>query len=164
MVIKTCCDRELPEIVKTLLAYQLPEPIHLRIVSPRITPFDLNGKSFSEKISKLRSFKNATISVLVDRKDISDYLQKNGHKPQIITELENVGVNISSVRNLHAKIVFLEAGNDKALLVGSSNLTKTGMHKSHETGIYLLNEDPKVFEKMNRYITWLFELAEPLME
>ncbi len=164
MVVKACCDRELPEIVKRLTAYQRREPVHLRIISPHVSDFDLNNESFSKRITMLRSSRNATISILIDRKEISKFLRKYGHKPGILTELEETGVNILTVRDLHAKIVFLEAGKEKALLVCSSNLTKTGMHISHETGIYMLNDDPKVFERIERYINWLFKLAQPIME
>jgi phosphatidylserine/phosphatidylglycerophosphate/cardiolipin synthase-like enzyme len=164
MVIKACCDRELPEIIKALTAYQVREPVHLRIISPHVENFNLNNKSFSQRVMMLRSFKNATVSILVDKKEMNKFLRRYGHKPEIITELEDAGVNVLTVRDLHAKIVFLEAGKEKALLIGSSNLSKTAMYKSHEAGIYMLNDDPKVFERIGRYISWLFSLAQPIME
>lgn len=164
MVIEACCDRKLPEILKRLTAYQLSEPVHLRIVSPHIDNFDIGKKTFLQRIVMLRSSRNASVSILIDLKEIVEYVSKYGCKPKMIKELEEAGANILAVRDLHAKIVFLEAGNDKALLVGSSNFTKTGMRISHEAGIYMLNDDPKVFETIGQYINWLFGLARPIPE
>lgn len=164
LTIKVCYDRELPEVVKRLTAYQLSEPIHLRMVSPWISDFALDRKSFSERLLMLRSHRNAAVSVLVDRKWVSDFVSKNGEKPEIITQLEEAGVNVLTVRNLHAKIALLKAGKEKALLVGSSNFTKTAMYISHEAGIYMLNDDSGAFEELDYYVTELFKSAQPIVE
>lgn len=164
MTIKACYDRQLPEVVKRLTAYQLPEPIHLRVVSPQISDFDLDGKSFSERLLMLRSYKNAAISVLVDRKWVSDFVSKNGEKPDIIVQLEEADINVMTVRNLHAKIALLKTGRKKALLVGSSNYTKTAMYISHEAGIYMLGDGSGTFEELDYYVTELFKSAQPIVE
>lgn len=164
MTIKAYYDRELPRVVRTLTAYQLPAPVHLRVVSPQISDFVLDKKSFTKRLLMLRSFKNATISMLVDRKWISDFVLKYGQKPEIVTQLEEAGVNILTVRNLHSKIILLEAGKENALLVGSSNFTKTAMYISHEAGISILNDNSGAFEKIAFYVTELFKWAQPLME
>jgi phosphatidylserine/phosphatidylglycerophosphate/cardiolipin synthase-like enzyme len=164
LTIKACYDRQLPEVVKRLTAYQLPEPIHLRVVSPQISDFDLDRKSFSERLLMLRFYKNAAISVLVDRKWVSDFVSKNGEKPDIIVQLEEADINVMTVRNLHAKIALLKTGRTKALLVGSSNYTKTAMYISHEVGIYMLNDDSGTFEELDYYVTKLFKSAQPIVE
>lgn len=112
----------------------------------------------------LKFSKNATVSVLVDRKWISNFVSKNGEKPEIITQLEEAGVNILTVRNLHAKIALLKAGKEETLLVGSSNFTKTAMYLSHEAGIYILNDDSGTFKELDYYITELFKSAQPILE
>lgn len=164
LTIKACYDRKLPEVVKRLTAYQLPEPIHLRIVSPLISDFTLDRKSFSERLLMLRFYKNATVSVLVDRKWVSNFISKNGEKPEIIAQFEEAGVNVLTVRNLHAKIALLKAATEKALLVGSSNFTKTAMYLSHEAGIYMLNDGSGAFEELDYYVTKLFKSAQPIVE
>jgi hypothetical protein len=164
MTIIACCDRELPKVVKTLTAYQLPGPIHLRIVSPHISEFDIESEAFSARLLKLKSYKNATISLLVDRKWISDYVLENGQKPELVEGLEEIGVNIMTVRDLHAKIMLLNAGKEKALLMGSSNFTRTAMHISHEAGVYLLNDTSGVIERIDEYVTGLYRYAQPMME
>ena len=164
MTIKACYDRNLPEVVKRLTAYQLPKPIHLRVVSPQISDFDLNGKSFSERLLMLRSYTNAAVSVLVDRKWVSDFVSKNGEKPEMIMQLEEADINVLTVRNLHAKIAILKTGKKRALLVGSSNYTKTAMYISHEAGIYMLDDDSGTFEEFDYYVTELFKSAQPIVE
>jgi HKD family nuclease len=165
MPIKGCCDRELPNAVKTLIAYQLPAPIDLRIITPHITDFDIEGKNFSQRVMELRSYKGAKISLLVDRKWITDYQLKNeGQKPEFIEALEDIGVSVLTVRNLHAKILLLTAGKEKALLIGSSNFTQTGMYISHEADIYFLNDNSGVLEDIESYVTKLYMNAQPITE
>ena len=164
MTIRACCDRELPGVVKTLTACQLPAPIHLRIVSPHVSEFDIESEAFAKRLLKLISHKNAAISLLVDRKWISDCILKNGQKPKLIEELEEIGVNIMTVRDLHAKIILLDAGKEKALLMGSSNFTHTAMHISHEAGVYLLNDVSGVIERIDEYVSRLYRFAQPMME
>lgn len=165
MPIKGCCDRELPSRVKTLIAYQLRAPIDLRIITPHISDFDVEGKNFLQRVIELRSHKNAKISLLVDRKWITDYQLKNGgQKPEFIKTLEDIGVSVLTIRNLHAKILLLTAGKEKALLLGSSNFTQTGMYISHEADIYFLNDNSGVFEDIEGYVTKLYRDAQPIME
>jgi len=164
MTIQASCDRELPNAVKSLTAYQMSPPVHLRIVSPQVSDFPLDNKSLSKRLLMLKSFRSATISILVDRKWIANFITKNGQKPKIIAKLEEAGVNILTVRNLHAKIVLLEAGKENALLVGSSNFTNTAMYLSHEACICILNDNSGAFEKIHYYVTELFKWARPILE
>lgn len=159
-----CCDREIPTVIKRLTAYQNPEPIHLRIITMHIKEFEVdNGKKFSDAILKLRTYKDATVSILVDRRWISKAKQANGgNTPPFIQNLENMGVRIMSVRGLHAKMIFLSSGKRKSLLIGSANLTPTAMHKHHEADIYLNNDNLHVIDEMNKYIINLFQNARPI--
>lgn len=164
MTIKVCYDREYPNLVKSLTAYQLPAPVHLRIVSPQVSDFTLNKKLFSQKLVILKSSKNATISMLVDRKWITNFIKENGQKPEMLTQLEDAGMNILTVRNLHAKIILLEAGKETAMLVGSGNFTKTAMYISHELGICMFNDVSGAFQRIDYYVTELFKSAKPIKE
>ena len=159
-----CCDRQLPTIIKRLTAYQNRAPIRLRIVTMHIKEFEVeDGRRFSDTILKLRTYKNATVSILVDRKWILRAKLKNGgNKPQFIQDLEDMGVRIMAVRDLHAKIILLSSGKRKALLVGSANFTSTAIHKQHEADVYFDNDNLHVIDEMDKYITKLYQNAVPV--
>lgn len=102
--------------------------------------------------------------MLVDRKWITNFIKENGQKPEMLTQLEDAGMNILTVRNLHAKIILLEAGKETAMLVGSGNFTKTAMYISHELGICMFNDVSGAFQRIDYYVTELFKSAKPIKE
>lgn len=105
MTILPVVDRNLPNRLSSMLAYQRREPIHLRLVSQHIFDFKLDGTSIFQILKRLKTKKNASIALLLDRKRYAD-APENIKKE--IQELEDIGVKFHKIRNLHAKLVTVE--------------------------------------------------------
>jgi len=152
MTILPVVDRDLPNRLSSMLAYQRRGPIHLRLVSQHIFDFMLDGTSIFQILKRLKTKKNASIALLLDRKRYAD-APENIKKE--IQELEDIGVKFHKIRNLHAKLVTVENNQEKCLLVTSANLSHNAYHKAHEVGLYCQNHDESVFDSFKTYITRL---------
>lgn len=148
MVIEAVCDREIIPKIDTLFAYQRDAPIIVRITSPIVTNTGLTGKTFIQKINDLRTHKGARVILIVNTKDA----QQNTTMSNYLQELEDIGVKIHYRNKIHAKIILVEGGNDKGLLLTTSNFTRRGLHVSRETGIYFLNERIDIYDKIKRWV------------
>lgn len=156
-MIRSVLDRELIQVLRSLLAKERREPIHIRLVSPHIGDFEANGETLLEKLTVLRTKKNAAILLLLDRKSHNNYIKQHGDLPDEIKKLQDVGVRVQTIRNLHAKIVMVENKREKCLLVTSANLTDTAYHKSHEVGIYIQSEREDIYDSFGKYVTELLK-------
>ena len=150
MVIEAVCDRQIRDTVGRMLAYQHNAPIHIRIVSPLIHDAVLSdGEMLSKKINKLIKFKDARVTLVVNR----DFLEEDKVEIELLERLEDMGVKIHCKRNLHAKTILLESRTDKCVLIMSANLTPTGLGTQNEIGVYFLNELDCVHNKIYDYVT-----------
>ena len=154
VTITAVLDRQLLDRLKSMLAYQRRQPIHLRLVSQHIFDFSLDGNSIFQILKRLRTSKNASITLLLDKKR---YLSA----PQIIKteiqKLEDVGVKVHAIRNLHAKIVTVENNQEKCVLVTSANLSNRAYYRAHEVGLYCHNDIHGIFDDIKKYITELIK-------
>ena len=158
MVIKTVCDRDIRDVVTSLLAYQRDAPIHIRMVSPRICDAILSdGDKLSEKINDLITYKNALVTLVVKKKGIKD-----DKEDEILQTLQDMGVKIHFRKNLHVKTILLTTNKEKGVLITSSNLTPTGLGSQREMGVYFLNEMDHIHERVDRYLTKLLGEESPI--
>lgn len=160
-MIRSVLDRELIQILCSVLAKERREPIHIRLVSPHIGDFEVDGESFLERLTVLKTRKNAAIFLLLDKKEHNNYIKQHGDLPDEIKRLEDLGVRIQTIRNLHAKLVMVENKQEKCLLVTSANLTDTGYHKSHEVGIYIQSEREDIYGSFVQYLTKVLKIINP---
>lgn len=160
-MIKSVLDRELVVVLRSLLAKERREPIHIRLVSPHIGEFEVNGKSLLERLTVLRTKKDASVLLLLDRKAHNKYIKQHGDLPDEIKRLQDLGVRVQTIRDLHAKIVMVENKQQKCLLVTSANLTGTAYLKSHEVGIYIQSEREDIYDSFNKYVTKLLKKINP---
>jgi len=142
-------DRGLPIRLKSLLSYQRREPIHIRLVSQHIFDFDINGVNIFQILRRLKTKKNARITLILDRKRYRDSKQEIKDE---IQKLEDVGVNFHTIRNLHAKIITVENNQEKCLLITSANLSHHAYFVAHEVGVYFHNYET-IFDSFKKYIT-----------
>jgi len=153
MVTEAIVDREICDRLENLLAYQRDPPIRIRIVSPWIHEVVLSdGRTLSQKIRQLIAFKRASVTLLVNPTRMTTPEEKD-----FLKLLEDAGVRIHYKRDLHAKALLLESARDVGLVLTSANFTQTALSKQQEVGIYLLNELPHIFEKLDRYVTGLLK-------
>jgi len=161
MTVKAVLDRGFTKVLSALLAKERREPIHIRLVSPHLGDFEMNGKSLVEKLTVLRTRKNASVLLLLDRKEHKNYIKQHGELPEKLRVLQDLGVRIQTVRNLHAKIVMVENKIEKCLLVSSANLTDTAYNKNHEAGVYIQNEHEEVYDSFRKYIIGILISINP---
>jgi phosphatidylserine/phosphatidylglycerophosphate/cardiolipin synthase-like enzyme len=150
-------DRELPKRLKSMLAIERPEPINMHLVSQHILDFMLDGANIFHILKRLRTMKNANVVLLLDRKRFKNAPTKIKAE---IKNLEDVGVRIHTIRNLHAKIVIVEDNQDRNILITSANLSHQGYYVSHEVGLYCYDcsrDDKEFFNTFSRYITNLIK-------
>ena len=153
MTIICVFDRELPQRLMSLLSVQRREPIHIRLVSQHFLDFKLDGLSIFTILKRLKTKKNANITLLIDKKR---YIKNTSISiKQKIQQLVDIGINFHTINNLHAKIVTVENNQEKCLLITSANLSYRAYFKAHEAGLYLHNHDEEIFNKFKRYITHL---------
>lgn len=157
MTLITVLDRELPDKLKSMLAYQRRAPLHIRLVSQHIYDFSLDGTSIFEILRKLRTRKDASIALLLDRKR---YQEASLAIKEEIQKLEGIGVRFHTVRDLHAKIVTVENNQEKCALVTSANLSHHAYYESHEIGLYC-QDICEVFKSIKKYITHLIMGQNP---
>lgn len=150
-------DRELPKRLKSMLAIERPEPINIHLVSQHIFDFLLDATSIFQILKRLRTVKNANVVLLLDRKK---FLVAPAKIRAEIKNLEDVGVRVHTIRDLHAKIVTVEDNQGKYILLTSANLSHQGYHESHEVGLYCYDcriDDEEFFNTFSRYITNLIK-------
>jgi len=153
MVAEAIVDREIRDRITNLLAYQRDSPIHVRIVSPWIHDVVLSdGKTASEKIRQLITFKGALVTLLVNPTRMT-----GDEDREFLRQLEDAGVKVHYKRDLHAKAVLLRSRDDIGLVVMSANFTHTGLGIQQEIGVYLLNDLPDLFVKLDKYVAALLK-------
>jgi len=123
--------------------------------------FAVDSKTLLDKIKTLVTRKNASIVIVLDRKSHNNYIKQHGTLPPALKTLEDLGVRIQTVRDVHAKIIMVENNQDKCLLVTSANLTHTAYHKNHELGIYFHNEREDIYDSFAEYIKDLLVRNNP---
>ena len=156
MTIIPVFNRELPVRLESILSYQRREPIHLRLVSQHILDFDLDGISIFTILKRLKTRKNANITIILDKKTYRNTSQKVIFK---LNELEDLGINIHIIRNLHAKIITVENNHEQCLLVTSANLSHNAYFVAREAGIYFQNDQDGIFNSFKKYITDLIKTS-----
>lgn len=156
-MIKSVFDRELIQVLHSLLAKERREPIHIRLVSPHIGDFQVLGENLMKKLVILRTRKSAAILLLLDKRSHNNYIKLHGDIPEEVKRLQDAGVRVQTIRNLHAKIVMVENRQEKCLLVSSANLTDTAYRKNHEVGIYIQSEREDIYVSFGKYITNLLK-------
>ncbi|MDH5771285.1 MAG: hypothetical protein OEZ25_08370 [Candidatus Bathyarchaeota archaeon] len=80
-MIRSVLDRELIQILRSVLAKERREPIHIRLVSPHIRDFEVDGEGFLERLTVLKTRKNAAIFLLLDKKENNNYIKQHGDSP-----------------------------------------------------------------------------------
>jgi len=153
MVVEAVYDRQIRDAVGKLLAYQRDAPIHIRIVSPIIHDTELSdGYMLSQKINRLIKFKDARITLIVNKKR-----EEDPQEEELLQKLEDIGVKVHRKKELHVKTILLDSRRDKAVLITSANLTPTGLGLQKEIGVYFLNQLNHIYEKIYRYVTHLLK-------
>lgn len=152
MVIEASYDRHIKDVVDNLLAYQRDAPIHLRLISPKIHDVQLIEDTLFQKIKRLITHKNALVTMLVNPNGMKSEKEKD-----YIKQLEEMGVKVHYKRELHAKIILLDNIKERAVLIGSANLTPTGLYKNKEAAVYFLNDQQQVYDRINSYVTHLLK-------
>jgi phosphatidylserine/phosphatidylglycerophosphate/cardiolipin synthase-like enzyme len=123
------------------------------MVSPIVHDAALtDGVMLSNKINYLIKFKQASITLVVLKKNREDTKEE-----ALLKNLEDMGVKIHFRKNLHVKTVLLDSPADKAVLISSSNLTPNGLGKQKEMGAYFLNELDHIYDRADRYVTNLLK-------
>jgi len=123
--------------------------LRLRIVSLHILNPLIHDESFYDKLEKL-SRHQAKVVIVADRRQTL----RNSEKLRIKESIDNIGkIRFHLRQNVHAKIVHMESQNDYGVLVSSANISDHALHTYREGGIFLLNEQKPIHEKIGKYIS-----------
>lgn len=148
MVMEFVYRQTLEKRLNDLLAPQRHD-LRLRIVSLHILDPIIRDQSFLDKLEKL-SRRQAKVAIVADRRQT----QKDPIKLKIKDDIENIGkIRFHLRQNIHAKIVHMESHNEYGVLVSSANISDHALHTYREGGIFLLNEQKEIHEKIGEYIS-----------
>lgn len=169
MSIETICGHQKLESTIVNMLDTVRRPTSVKIVSPIITNFKIRNEYFLKKIEKLLGCREGISIVVVTRKPIvrqqmgPEEIKQIKQRKEVIEKLEkdlaeigNVKVHQASKR-LHAKVILVENGGEKLFLLGSSNYTHNGIYKNIETNVCIKNEDEKLYDELDDYVTRICE-------
>lgn len=121
--------------------------VKIRMISQHVYDVNIKNMPLLKKLERLIRH-NGRVVLIIDR----EVYGKSHAVQKAVEELENINVRVFVKRNIHAKIVLLEAKNDKGFLLSSANLSHTALHINREAGIFLMNEPTEaLFNQVNEF-------------
>lgn len=114
-----------------------------------------NPQRFDHKIRIIKQkYKEEFVEEEIKR---CEHFKKNEN--EFYKDLVSRGARIYWNKRVHAKMILVESGNQRIVLIMSSSLTKTGLHRNYEIGIYFPNAKKLIFDNLNSYITHILQLS-----
>jgi phosphatidylserine/phosphatidylglycerophosphate/cardiolipin synthase-like enzyme len=148
VTIEAVTNQEIRDKLKKMLSVVWDTPLQVRILSPKIRDVDLVGDTVFSLLRRLTRERDVQITLIIN----PEWMVEEGDK-EFLKKLDEIGVKIHSNTNLHAKMILVENMTHKIALIGSANYTKGGTNGNDEASIFLINQDPHVYDKLYEYVT-----------